>query len=73
MGKELAPKAHVQVKFCSSPIRSQDYFPERKPAFTILGRYFDKICRLTDFKQAAKRLVTGLILGSSSNFFFMSF
>ena len=32
MGKELAPKAHVQVKFCSDPVRSEDYFPERKPA-----------------------------------------
>ena len=32
LGKELAPKAHVQVKFCSDPVRSEDYFPEWKPA-----------------------------------------
>ena len=32
MGKELALKAHVQVKFCSDPVRSEDYFPEWKPA-----------------------------------------
>ena len=33
VGKELAPKAHVQVKFCSDPVRSEDYFPEWKLAF----------------------------------------
>ena len=36
LGKELAPKAHVQVKFCSDPVRSEDYFPEWKPAFRPL-------------------------------------
>ena len=34
MSKELAPKAHVQVKFCSDPVRSEDYFPEWKTDFT---------------------------------------
>ena len=33
LGKELTPKAHSQVKFCSDPVRSEDYFPEWKPAF----------------------------------------
>ena len=35
LGKELAPKAHVQVKFCSDPVRSEDYFPEWKPALRV--------------------------------------
>ena len=34
LGKELASKAHVRVKFCSDPVRSEDYFPEWKPAYT---------------------------------------
>ena len=34
LGKELAPKAYVQVKFCSDPIRCEDYFPKWKPALT---------------------------------------
>ena len=32
--RKLALKAHEQVKFCSDPVRSEDYFPEWKPAFT---------------------------------------
>ena len=32
--KKLAPKAHLQVKFCSDPVRSEDYFPEWKPALS---------------------------------------
>ena len=38
LGKELAPKAHVQVKFCSDPVRSEDYFPEWKPALSLYRR-----------------------------------
>ena len=34
LGKELAQKAHVQVKFCFDPVRS-DYFPEWKLAFKM--------------------------------------
>ena len=30
--RKLALKAHEQVKFCSDPVRSEDYFPEWKPA-----------------------------------------
>ena len=42
MGKELAPKPHVQVKFISDPVRSKDYFPEWKPAFTSLVNCYIK-------------------------------
>ena len=31
-GQRIGTKAHVQVKFCSDPVRSEDYFPEWKPA-----------------------------------------
>ena len=33
--RKLALKAHEQVKFCSDPVRSEDYFPEWKPALRI--------------------------------------
>ena len=32
--RQLALKAHEQVKFCSDPVRSEDYFPEWKPALS---------------------------------------
>ena len=42
LGKKLAPKAHVQVKFCSDPVRSENYFPELKPAFSMPNYLSDR-------------------------------
>ena len=46
MGKELAPKAHVQVKFCADPVRSEDNFPEWKPALAQIQELnvLKKVC-----------------------------
>ena len=48
LGKELAPKAHVQVKFCSDPVRSEDYFPEWKSALTVF-KYSKSDCKVLLF------------------------
>ena len=40
LGKELAQQVHVQVKFCSDLGRSEDYFPEWKPALMYVCTIF---------------------------------
>ena len=35
--RKLIPKAHARVQFCSDPVRSHAYFPEWKPALSVIS------------------------------------
>ena len=55
MGKELAPKPHVQVKFCSDPVRSEDYFPEWKPALIGIWNPLEGIRTISKNPESTSR------------------
>ena len=71
--RKLALKAHEQVKFCSDPVRSEDYFPEWKPALTqpktpqtfgklSILRLVNKLQQACQFPQVATSLLKSGLL-----------
>ena len=49
--RKLALKAHEQVKFCSDPVRSEDYFPEWKPTFNWIADFLSNRLQRTKIDQ----------------------